>query len=232
MGGGQISSGGSSSSNALSGSGSFTASGFTSDAGSTTQTNTGASTGAGGGGKGATATAIAPPLSGNYGLAGTIYGNYGNVLGMGTKVLGTSNGSATAKGSTGTSSAFGAPVLTTTTTNVTTAKGANNANANKTNNGFANTQLNRTPRYIATLSPDLALPPRPVPQVQSDLQNVIARSTALKNKGTINVMVEGNTVVLVGQVASPHDRSLVENMLRLDLRGRNLDNRLLVAGQP
>jgi len=69
-------------------------------------------------------------------------------------------------------------------------------------------------------------------QVQSNLQNIIARSTALRNKGAINVMLEGNTVVLVGQVATPDDRRLAENMLRFDLRGRNLDNRLVVAGQP
>jgi len=200
----------------------------------TTATNSGGGSTTGGGKGGTTSATSVPPMSGNYGVSGTVYSNYGNVLGLGQKVMGSA--STGGKGAATTSSAFGSAVvpssilLPTTTTSATMGKGAATTNTTKT--GFSNTNLPKTPSYIASLNPNLALPPAPVAQVQSNLQSVIARSTALRNKGTINVMVEGNTVVLVGQVASPDDRRLAEGMLRLSLRGRELDNRLVVAGQP
>jgi len=105
----------------------------------------------------------------------------------------------------------------------------------KTNNGFSNTNINRVPHYYAALSPDFPMPPRPtVGQLQPDLQRIIATSTSpsLKNKSSIQVVAEGNTVVLVGQVGSAREREFAANLLRFDLRGRPLDNRLVVMNQP
>ena len=85
------------------------------------------------------------------------------------------------------------------------------------------------------LHPDFPMPPRPtVAQVQPDLQRIIAQSTApnLKNKSSIQVVAEGNTVVLMGQVGGAGERELAANLLRFNLPGPHNDNRLVVMNQP
>jgi len=213
--------------------------GFSGGVGATTMTNTGAGAigGGGAGGKGGTtASTYVAPATG-YGLNAYIVPTYGNPLGLGTKLMGSSTlaggkGVTAAAGST----AFGVPMYTSTTTSIsTTGKGMTATNTTKTNNGFSNTNISRVPRYYAALSPDFPLAPRPtLGQIQPDLQRIIAQTTSpkLKNRDSIQVVAEGNTVVLVGQVGSASEREFAARLLLLDLRGRPLDNRLVVMNQP
>jgi len=149
--------------------------------------------------------------------------------------MGTSSTAGGKGGATSSGSSFGAPSYTSTTTSISTTGKGMTANTTTTKNGFSNTNIPRVPKYYAALHPDFPMPPRPtVAQIQPDLQNIIARSTApnLKNKGSIQVVAEGNTVVLMGQVGSAGERELAANLLRFNLRGRALDNRLVVMNQP
>jgi len=214
--------------------------GFSGGIGTTTITNPGAGAagGGGGGGKGGTtSSSYVAPATGVYGLSSVIVPTYGNVLGIGQKVMGTSNPAGGGKGvsTAGSSSAFGAPIFTSTTTSISTTGKGMTATTNTTKNGFSNTNISRVPRYYAAISPDFQMPPRAtVAQLQPDLQRIIAQSTSpsLKNKSSIQVVAEGNTVVLMGEVSSAREREFAANLLRFDLRGRPLDNRLVVMNQP
>jgi hypothetical protein len=77
-------------------------------------------------------------------------------------------------------------------------------------------------------------PSIPAPVVRrDDLRQVITRSTVLRTPGAIDVMMDGNTVVLRGRVASADDRRIAENMLRLTPGVRNVRNELEVqTGSP
>lgn len=66
-------------------------------------------------------------------------------------------------------------------------------------------------------------------QRQLDLQAVLARSSTLASRN-INVDVDGNVVILRGQVTDPADRRLAENLLRLTPGVRVVRNEVTVAG--
>jgi hypothetical protein len=65
-------------------------------------------------------------------------------------------------------------------------------------------------------------------QVRADLQAVIARSSSLSPQSKIQVLSDGQGVVLQGTVASEHDRRLAEALVRLSPGGRVLRNELIV----
>ena len=67
-------------------------------------------------------------------------------------------------------------------------------------------------------------------QLQSEVTQVLARSTSLSPTRDIQVNVEGPMVVLRGTVASPHDRSLAEALVRLTPGVENVRNELQVPG--
>jgi hypothetical protein len=71
--------------------------------------------------------------------------------------------------------------------------------------------------------------PRVVPSVQAaNLQAQIARTSSITVPANINVGVDGGTIVLRGQVASPDERRIAENVLRLAPGVTNLRNELQV----
>lgn len=75
--------------------------------------------------------------------------------------------------------------------------------------------------------------PRPTTkQVARSLQEQFARSTRIRSLGTIRVSVQDGTATLQGTVATPHDRVLAEQLARLEVGIRQVDNRLTVAPQP
>jgi BON domain len=84
----------------------------------------------------------------------------------------------------------------------------------------------RRPAYITTV----VFPVRPTPsgQMQSDLRGLLARSSALARLSNVHVHVDGQAVVLKGEVADDRERRLVEGMVRLTPGVREVLNELEV----
>jgi hypothetical protein len=105
---------------------------------------------------------------------------------------------------------FGKGIYTTTAT--TTSSGAPSAATQA--NGFTTTGTVRNPQYITTISDEVPMVVHSAEALQSELRDVIDRSSFVKSKGTIQINVTGNTVYLVGQVATEKEYRLVEGMVR------------------
>jgi osmotically-inducible protein OsmY len=69
-------------------------------------------------------------------------------------------------------------------------------------------------------------------QVRSDLQQVIANSSALPSKGAIRIAMDGGTVVLQGTVVDDHERRLAENLVRLTPGVHSVRNELQTRQGP
>jgi hypothetical protein len=67
-------------------------------------------------------------------------------------------------------------------------------------------------------------------QPRADLQQVVARSSSLSPKNSIQVLGDGDVVVLRGTVASEYDRRFAEALVRLSPGTRNLRNELTISG--
>jgi hypothetical protein len=105
---------------------------------------------------------------------------------------------------------FGKGIYTTTAT--TTSAGAPSAATQA--NGFTTTGTIRNPQYTTVLSDEVPLVVHSAGALQSELRDVIDRSSFVKSKGTIQINVRGSTVHLVGQVATEKEYRLVEGMVR------------------
>jgi hypothetical protein len=124
------------------------------------------------------------------------------------------------------------PIYTTATTGVgTTGAGQGATRANGVT-GFSNTAVSRIPRYTTNLGEGIPYVAHPAPQMQAELQGIIARSSLLKNKGQIRVAVEGDVVVLSGQVGSESESRLAANVLRTVNGIGMIDNQLVFPGRP
>jgi BON domain len=84
----------------------------------------------------------------------------------------------------------------------------------------------RVPVYMAELAFERA--PRPAGAVRSNVQDVIARSTRLPSRDRIRVSMEGNVVVLQGQVSGPREKRLAESVIRLTPGVYEVRNDLIV----
>jgi hypothetical protein len=88
--------------------------------------------------------------------------------------------------------------------------------------------IRRAPAYITV--PDFDRPPPPTATaVQTNLQDIIARSTRLPSRNQISVSVEGGAVILRGQVRDERERRLAESLVRLTPGVRNVKNELVPA---
>jgi hypothetical protein len=98
------------------------------------------------------------------------------------------------------------------------------------NNSFGgapgNTGYGRRPAYIT----QIAFPVRHFSsgQVQAELRNIIARSSALSQPDDIQVNMDGQAVVLKGEVTDNRERRLVESMMRLTPGVHEVRNQLKV----
>lgn len=83
--------------------------------------------------------------------------------------------------------------------------------------------------------PGMAIGPPSVPPTKlmprPDLQQVIQRSTRLPSAGNIQILTDGQAIILRGQVGSDHERRLAENMLRLSPGVREIRNELDLVEQ-
>src|SRR5262249_47724262 len=84
----------------------------------------------------------------------------------------------------------------------------------------------RRPAYVTTV----VFPTRPTSpfQMQSQLRDIVARSSALAPNSDVQVTIEGQAVVLKGEVADERERRLVEAMVRLTPGVRDVRNELEV----
>jgi osmotically-inducible protein OsmY len=96
--------------------------------------------------------------------------------------------------------------------------------------GFAGVGSTTTPAaatYSATLS--FAYPPRAVPsRLQLDVEQVLARSSALTQSRDIRVAMDGAVVVLQGKAANEHDRRLAEGLVSLSPGVRAVRNEIQI----
>jgi hypothetical protein len=86
--------------------------------------------------------------------------------------------------------------------------------------------VRRAPAYSTTIAFDYS--PRATSLLQSDVQAVLARSSKIQSKDTIQVAVDGDALVLRGIAKDDHERRLTEAIVRLTPGVRNLRNELAV----
>lgn len=189
-----------------------TGSGFTGGSGITTGTGGGRT----GGGATGTGTTFAPSTTGIFASY------YSNPLYPGRP--GSTNISSRTVGG------FGQPSFGTTTSSNRTTTGQTGRNGTATvgnrNQNSAN-QGNITP---ITYAMDVRFPtPAIVPaRLQTDLQGLISRTSAIRTPGTVRVEVVGTTVILRGRVADEDERRLVEGMVRLEPGVQMVQNELTI----
>jgi hypothetical protein len=126
---------------------------------------------------------------------------------------------------------FGTPLYTNTTTG--TASMGGGAGMGMTNRGGYGTSIGirRAPAYTVALGSEVAPSTAAGPlQVRADLQDVLARSSRLNARDTIQVGMVGPVVVLRGTVLDEHDRRLAENLIRLSPGVHEIRNELVVPG--
>jgi osmotically-inducible protein OsmY len=123
---------------------------------------------------------------------------------------------------------FGKAIYTTTTT---TARGGQGAagNANQQGGGFTTYGIPRTPSYSTFLDPELVLPQRSDLVLQSQLRESLARSSYLSNQRNIEIVVNGSTVELRGQVPTEKERRAAEGIVGTSPGVFGVINQLQVA---
>lgn len=186
---------------------------FSGNAGTSTSTNTT------GGGRGISGTNAVPSTSNPW------LSTYGNPYAIGQSVLGSGS---TAKAS-GVNKGFGQSLYSTTNTSIGTTTGLQ-SNSNS-GNGFNNTNISKAPRYTSALAEDVPFVSHPPALLQAKLQDILTRSSTVRSD-RIQVVVDGGTVFLLGQVGSERERRLAESMLRLTPGVDDIENRLTLPGAP
>ena len=91
--------------------------------------------------------------------------------------------------------------------------------------GASSAGIRRAPGYIT--EPVFDMPARPtIAAIQPDLQGVVSRATRLPSRDRIQVLADGETIVLRGQVRDERERRLAEAMIRLSPGVRLVRNEL------
>jgi len=163
--------------------------------------------------------------SGTSGMSGTNGGRSGGTTQVGsTSFLGSSYanpiamGLSSGSGTTTTNTAFGTALynLNTNTNRSGTATVSSSSQNSQSGAGY---NIRRLPAYATTLKIRDLPPPPTATQVQSDLQAMLAQtltqSSDLDRRDSVRVVIDGQAVVLRGQVADDDERRLVENMVKL-----------------
>jgi hypothetical protein len=104
--------------------------------------------------------------------------------------------------------------------------------------GFTTMGMRRGQAFVTALGYG-AVPPGPaaapagpgVPSpLQIELQSILAQSSSFSANDSIQVAVQGDTVILTGRVANEREARLAENLLRLTPGVNNVRNDLKVPG--
>jgi hypothetical protein len=126
---------------------------------------------------------------------------------------------------------FGKGNYTSTTQGATTQAGGGQATTTSTTaatNYGTQPGLVRNPQYVTVLTESVPPVVHQSGALFAEVRDVIDRSSRLQNKSAIQVNVNGDTVILSGQVASDRDRVLVESIVKMTPGVRNVDNQLQV----
>jgi hypothetical protein len=113
-----------------------------------------------------------------------------------------------------TQTSIGAPLFNLTGTAQTSLTNRNSANQAPGYYG-APLGVRRLPAYATTLKIKDMPPPETPVEVRADLQNMLARSGQLDSRDAVRILMDGQAVVLQGEVADEDERRLVENMVLL-----------------
>jgi osmotically-inducible protein OsmY len=97
--------------------------------------------------------------------------------------------------------------------------------------GYNTIGMGRTPYYTATLGDSLPVVTHPNPQLQASVTDLLQRTTSVTLSTPIKVRVEGQTVFLDGNVATPRDKRIIEGMIRLTPGVRDVVNNLEVGSE-
>jgi hypothetical protein len=109
---------------------------------------------------------------------------------------------------------IGTPLYTLTGTAQTSTTSRNSTNQGSGYYG-APLGVRRLPAYATTLKIKDMPPPESPLEVRADLQNMLARSGQLDSRDAVRILMDGQAVVLQGEVADEDERRLVENMVLL-----------------
>lgn len=137
-------------------------------------------------------------------------------------------------GSTGTTKPFGTPIFVPTNNNLNSAnvssRGANSGSGLGSTGTIAPTTMSVGPRYTSGIGwkPNVATGAGNV-RLQTELQNVIANATNLSNPRGIQVAMDGQTVVLRGTAADPHERTLAAAIISMSPGVYGVRNELKVG---
>jgi len=97
--------------------------------------------------------------------------------------------------------------------------------------GATSSGLRRAPGYVT--EPVFDMPDRPtLTTMRPELQAVVSRATRLPSRDRIQVLTDGDTVVLRGQVRDERERRLAEAMIRLSPGVRLVRNELEPDNKP
>jgi hypothetical protein len=207
------------------------ASGFGTGTGTSRTTGTGTGIGTGTGTGTGIGTGTGARTGGNTG-----FGNTGG--GFGASGTGGSTANETIAtfgtplyGTTGTGTTTTGGGLTAGRTGLGTGLGTTGLGSTTTGAGFSTAGYIRAPYYQTIPDPEtLPIPRPPQPKVmQTNLQGVIARTSALKAPKDVQVMVSEETVILRGTVGSERERRLAESLIRLTPGVRDVRNDLEIV---
>ena len=97
--------------------------------------------------------------------------------------------------------------------------------------GIGSTGQRSVPYATALAFPAPLQRPTPVvvTQLQTDVQGVLARSTAFTARENLKVATEGTVIVLQGSVANERESRLAEAMIRLTPGVREVRNELTIV---
>ena len=135
-------------------------------------------------------------------------------------------------GSSGTQSRFGSPLYTVSTATT----GGLTGTAGVTTNAYGTSGIGGSygggRARIYVVGGEGLRPPVPnLLQLRADLQQVLARSSALPSKDSMQVLTDGNVVVLRGTVGSETEKRLAEALLRLTPGVGRISNELQVQSR-
>jgi hypothetical protein len=128
-----------------------------------------------------------------------------------------------------TAGGFGTPLVTVTTT-PTTQRALTTQQQQSVS--FNTVGVRKNTPYITVWDPTIPIVPYFTPG-PTDVQRVIERTTMVGMIGPragINVTMEGDTVVLRGNVATPKDARIAEGVVRMEPGVRNVRNELRIVG--
>jgi osmotically-inducible protein OsmY len=97
------------------------------------------------------------------------------------------------------------------------------------NPGFTTMGSKRAAAYYTTVSPRMVLPAAAAGGLQTQLQTMLAQSSALPTAQNLGVSMDGQqTIVLRGTVGTEDERTMAEGLARLTPGVRAVDNQITV----